>query len=133
MWAALYRFTDNPQQMFRMHNLADLVSILDTINLNTIENRLTDIYRLLTLLSVFQSLVVLYKPRYIEYVCFRSFFIVTESDLNLINFWLEKLKNQVEYICSQKRENEDCLQVKLDFSFYLRRFAIHNSECSTDH
>lgn len=113
MWAALYRHTVQQTQMFRMHKIGDLVQLLSAIQLEpkTLESRLNDIHRLLTLISVFQSLVILRKPRVEEYVCFRGFFRVTHSDLKAITKWLDELKQKVEYLCSQTRENEKCLQI----------------------
>lgn len=114
MWAALYRHIRQPTLMFRMHKIGDLVQLLKAIELQppkSLESRLVDIHRLLTLISVFQSLVILRKPRVEEYVCFRSFFRVTNNDLKAITEWLNELKLKVEYLCSQKRENEKCLQI----------------------
>lgn len=114
MWAALYRHIQKPTPMFRMHKIADLVQLLGAIDVqpaDNMESRLIDIHRLLTLISVFQSLVILRKPRSEEYVCFRGFFRVTTSDLKAITKWLEELKRKVEYVCSQNRENEKCLQI----------------------
>lgn len=114
MWAALYRHIQKPTPMFRMHKITDLIQLLNSIELTPseiLESRLIDIHRLLTLISVFQSLVILRKPRTEEYVCFRGFFRVTQADLKAITKWLEDLKQKVEYLCSQNRENEKCLQI----------------------
>lgn len=125
IWAALYRYVNQKTKMFRMHKINDLIELLDSINLNDIEQHLNDIHRFLTLISVFQSLVILRKPRYDEYGCFKSFFKYTESDINLIKTWLERLKDQVERICAQRRENENCLQIiellDLDILSFMRQ------------
>lgn len=119
MWAALYRHIQKPSPMFRMHKISDLVQLLASIELkpngkdndDNLEAQLVDIHRLLTLVSIFQSLVILRKPRAEEYVCFRGFFRVTPADLKAITKWLEELKQKVEYLCSQNRETEKCLQI----------------------
>lgn len=112
LWAALYRFAGQPIQMFRMHRLADLLPLLHTVDLERpMELRLSRVHRLLTLVSAMQSLVVLRKPRHEEYVCFRGFFRVTAGDLGAITAWLQLLKEKMEYVGAQMRENEDCLQV----------------------
>lgn len=112
LWAALYRFAGKPIQMFRMHRLADLLPLLHTVDLERpLELRLSRVHRLLTLVSAMQSLVVLRKPRHEEYVCFRGFFRVTAGDLGAITAWLQLLKEKMEYVGAQMRENEDCLQV----------------------
>lgn len=95
-----------------MHKISDLINLLEVIDLENIKNRLSDVHRFVTILSVFQSLVILRKPRYEEHVCFRGFFKTNDSDMNLLNAWLEKLKHEVELICSQTRDNENCLQVR---------------------
>lgn len=112
MWAALYRFVGQPTKMFRMHKISDLIDLLAAIDLNSIEMRLNDVHRFLTMLSVFQSLVILRKARYEEYVCFRSFFRSSDADMSMMKEWLEKLKSLVEQICSKKRDNDNCLQVR---------------------
>lgn len=119
VWAALYRFVNHETIMFRMHKISDLLNLLETIDLKDIENRLAGVHRFVTILSVFQSLVILRKPRYEEHVCFCGFFKTNDSDMNLLNAWLEKLKHEVELICSQKRDNEDCLQVRSKQTFDL--------------
>lgn len=112
LWAALYRFADQPIPMFRMHRLGDLLPLLQTVQLDRpLELPLCRMHRLLSLLSVLQSLVVLRKPRHEEYVCFRAFFRVTTADLRAITAWLQLLKEKMEFVGAQMRENEDCLQV----------------------
>lgn len=135
MWAALYRFTqpDNETKMFRMHKICDLTLLLESIDLKAIEKKLVEIHRFLTLISVFQNLIILRKPRYEEYICFKSFFKVSENDLNIINFWLEKLKHEVETIGSKEHDQEDCMPFKiielldLDILNFMKQ-ALRNQE-----
>lgn len=119
VWAALYRFINHETIMFRMHKISDLINLLETIDLKDIENRLAGIHRFLIILSAFQSLVILRKPRYEEHICFCGFFKTNDSDMNLLNAWLETLKHEVELICSQTRSNVECLQVRAKKSLDL--------------
>lgn len=136
LWAALYRFAGQSIPMFRMHRLADLLPLLQTVKLERpLELPLCRMHRLLTLLSVLQSLVVLRKPRHEEYVCFRAFFRVTTADLRAITAWLQQLKEKMEFVGAQMRENEDCLQIiemlDLDILHFMEQKlldAVQNGE-----
>lgn len=83
-------------------------------------DNMLEIYSFLSLFSHFLTIVILRKPAFVEYDCFKSFFKVSEEQLEQIVSWMDMVKSRADQTLSRNRNNADCLQVCL----ILRKYRI---------